>query len=158
MLNILAYSDMSSLFTQPTTYNPIPLIVTYILFQVLFILILSFNICRLYIPSTFLSCLVDLPVCTPVPGIVGCKEFPVTTLTLPSSNSPIHDPTPRDRLFSFSIHYTICDLNSNFPSVVTHLATSLPNLLLLSETAVKSPTITFTVVFILKVVSVLIVT
>ena len=52
-----------------------------------------------------------------------------------SSNGPTYDPTSRDRLSSFSIHFTnICGLNSNFYSVETHLATSLPNPFLLSET------------------------
>ena len=56
-----------------------------------------------------------------------------------SSNGPTHDPTPHDRLSSFSIHYTnIRGLNSNFTSVESHLATSSPNLFLLSETQLSS--------------------
>ena len=56
-----------------------------------------------------------------------------------SSNGPTHDLTPQDTLSSFSIHYTnIRGLNSNFTSVETHLATSSPNLFLLSETQLPS--------------------
>ena len=56
-----------------------------------------------------------------------------------SSNGPTHDPTPQDRLSSFSIHYTnIRGLNSNFSSVESLLATSSPNLFLLSETQLSS--------------------
>ena len=59
--------------------------------------------------------------------------------TCGSSNGPTHDPTPHDRLFSFSIHYTnIRGLHSNFSSVEAHLATSSPNLFLLSETQLSS--------------------
>ena len=57
----------------------------------------------------------------------------------PCSNGPTHDPTPQDRLSSFSIHYTnIRGLNSNFSSAESHLATSSPNLFLLSETQLSS--------------------
>ena len=56
-----------------------------------------------------------------------------------SSNGPTHDPTPHDRLSSFSIHYTnIRGFNSSFSSVEAHLATSSPNLFLLSETQLSS--------------------
>ena len=56
-----------------------------------------------------------------------------------SSNGLTHDPTPHNTLSSFSIHYTnIRGLNSNFTSVETHLATSSPNLFLLSETQLSS--------------------
>ena len=85
-----------------------------------------------------------------------------------SSSGPTHDPSPHDRLSSFSIHYTnIRGLNSNFSSVESHLATSSPNLFLLSETQLssqssltlsKSPTITYTLVSALKVVYALTVT
>ena len=81
-----------------------------------------------------------------------------------SSNGPTHDSTPQDRL-SFSIHYTnIRGLNSNFSSVETHLATSIPNLFLLSETQLSSQSspdpfqisaITFTLISTLEVVSAL---
>ena len=56
-----------------------------------------------------------------------------------SSNGPTHNPTPQDRLSSFSIHYTnMHGLNSHFTSVETHLATSSPKLFLLSETQLSS--------------------
>ena len=56
-----------------------------------------------------------------------------------SSSGPTHDPSPHDRLSSFTIHYTnIRGLNSNFSSVESHLATSSPNLFLLSETQLSS--------------------
>ena len=49
------------------------------------------------------------------------------------------DHLPRDRPASFSIHFTnIRGLNSNLPSVEHHLATFLPNILLLSETQLSS--------------------
>ena len=56
-----------------------------------------------------------------------------------SSNGPTHDQTTQDRLSSFSIHYiNIHGLNFNSTSVETHLATSSPNLFLLSETQLSS--------------------
>ena len=56
-----------------------------------------------------------------------------------SSDGPTHDSTSQDRLSSFSIHYiNIRRLNSNFTSVEIHLATSSPNLFLLSETQLSS--------------------
>ena len=49
------------------------------------------------------------------------------------------DHSPCDRPASFSIHFTnIRGLNSNLPSVEHHLATFLPNILLLSETQLSS--------------------
>ena len=84
-----------------------------------------------------------------------------------SSNGPTHGPSPCDRPSSFSIHFTsIHRLNTNFLSVETHLATSLPSFFLLTKTQLSSwssfdrfqiSTITL-FVFILKVVSVLTVT
>ena len=63
----------------------------------------------------------------------------VRVSTCGNSNGPTHDPTPQDRLSSFSIHYTnIRGLNSNFSSVEAHLATSPPNHFLLSETQLSS--------------------
>ena len=51
------------------------------------------------------------------------------------SNGSTHDQTTDGRSASFSIHYSdIHGLCSNFSFVEYHLASSLPNLLLLSET------------------------
>ena len=56
-----------------------------------------------------------------------------------SSNGPTHDPSLHDRPSSFSIHFiNIHGLNINFPSIKTHLATSLTNLFILSETQLSS--------------------
>ena len=97
--------------------------------------------------SFVLTCQVDLPIWPLAPGIVGCKESPGTPVTTvqvrvgthSSNNGPTHDLTPQDRLSAFSIHYTnIRGLNSNFTSVETHLATSSPNLFLLSKTQQSS--------------------
>merc|ERR1711911_229190 len=50
-----------------------------------------------------------------------------------------HDQVPGGRSVSFSIHYSnIRGLRSNFSSVEHHLASALPNLLLLSETKLAS--------------------
>ena len=57
----------------------------------------------------------------------------------PGSIGSPHDFTSADRPAAFSLHYTnIRGLSSNFNSVEHHLATSLPNILLLSETQVSS--------------------
>ena len=103
-----------------------------------------------------------------ISGRIPDSTVQVRVGTHGSSNGPTHDPTPQDRLSSFSIHYTnIRGLNSNFSSAESHLATSSPNLFLLSETSCqvnlpltlsKSPTITFTLVSAQKVVSALTVT
>ena len=150
-LNILAYSNTSSLLTQLTTFNTIPFMVTYILFLFLFIPFFSnpiFTICTwLYIPF-FLTMPSRPPRMAPIPWHSGVRRIsrriPDSTVqvrvdTHGSSNGPTHDPTPQDRLSSFSIHYTnIRGLNSNFSSVESHLATSSPNLFLLSETQLSS--------------------
>ena len=74
-----------------------------------------------------------------ISGCIPDSTVQVRVGTHGSSNGPTHDPTPQDRLSSFSIHYTnIRDLNSNFSSVESHLATSCPNLFLLSETQLSS--------------------
>ena len=74
-----------------------------------------------------------------ISGHIRDSTVQVRVGTHGSSNGPTHDPTPQDRLSSFSIHYTnICGLNSNFTSIETHLATSSPNLFLLSKTQLSS--------------------
>ena len=74
-----------------------------------------------------------------ISGHIHDSTVPVRVGTHGSSNGPTHDPTPEDRLSSFSIHYTnIRGLNSNFASVETHSATSSPNLFLLSKTQLSS--------------------
>ena len=70
-----------------------------------------------------------------ISGHIRDSTMQVRVGTYGSSNGPTHNPAPQDRLSSFSIHYTnIRGLNSNFTSVETHLATTSPNLFLLSET------------------------
>ena len=55
------------------------------------------------------------------------------------SNGSTLDPTPIDRSAPFTIHFSnIRGLNSNLSSVEQHLASFLPNLLLLSETQLSS--------------------
>ena len=74
-----------------------------------------------------------------ISGQIPDSTAQVRVGTCGSSNGPTHDPTPHDRLSSFSIHYTnIRGLNSNFSSVEAHLAASSPNLFLLSETQLSS--------------------
>ena len=58
----------------------------------------------------------------------------------PASNGSPHDPNlpAAGNPASFNIHYTnIRGLSSNFASVEHHIAASLPNILLLSETQVS---------------------
>ena len=84
------------------------------------------------------------------------------------SNCPTHDPTPQDRLSSFSIHYTnIRGLNSNSPLLnptwrpplqISSYSLKPSCQVNLPLTLSKSPTITFILVSALKVVSVLTVT
>ena len=74
-----------------------------------------------------------------ISGLIPDSTIQVRVGAHGSSNGPTHDPSPYDRLSSFSIHYTnIRGLNSNFSSVESHLATSSPNLFLLSETQLSS--------------------
>ena len=74
-----------------------------------------------------------------ISGLIPDSTVKVRVGTHGSSSGPTHDPSPHDRLSSFSIHYTnIRGLNSNFSSVESHLATSSPNLFLLSETQLSS--------------------
>ena len=74
-----------------------------------------------------------------ISGQIPDSTAQVRVGTCGSSNGPTHDPTPHDRLSSFSIHYTnIRGLHSNFSSVEAHLATSSPNLFLLSKTQLSS--------------------
>ena len=74
-----------------------------------------------------------------ISGHIHDSTVQVRVSTHGSSNGPTHDPTPQDRLSSFSIHYiNICGLNSNFTYVETHLVTTSPNLFLLSETQLSS--------------------
>ena len=71
----------------------------------------------------------------------GLDSGGVTGDTPPASSGSPHDPNSLDAgsPASFSIHYTnIHGLASNFASVERHIATSLPNILLLSETQVSS--------------------
>ena len=73
-----------------------------------------------------------------ISGHIPDSTIQVRVGTHGSSNGPTHDPTPQDRLSSFSIHYTnIRGLNSSFSSVETHLVT-FPNLYLLYETKLSS--------------------
>ena len=102
----------------------------------------------LAVHTLFLTMPSRLPRMAPSPRHSGVRRIsgriPDSTVqvrvgTHGSSNGPTHDPTPRDRLSSFSIHYTnIRGLNSNFSSVESHLATSSPNPFLLSETQLSS--------------------
>ena len=83
----------------------------------------------------------NLPVWPPVFGIVGCEESSELSAAsagnmrvgIPSGSiGPTPDPF-------FSIHYSnIRGLASNFSSVEHHIATTLPNILLLSETQLSS--------------------
>ena len=74
-----------------------------------------------------------------ISGLIPDSTVQVRVGTHGSSSGPTHDPSPQDRLSSFSIHYTnIRGLNSNFSSVESHLATSSPNLFLISETQLSS--------------------
>ena len=74
-----------------------------------------------------------------ISGQIPDSTAQVRVGTRSSSNGPTNDQTPQDRLSSFSIHYTnIRGLNSNFSSVEAQLATSSPNLFLLSETQLSS--------------------
>ena len=74
-----------------------------------------------------------------ISGLIPDSTVQVRVGTHGSSSGPTHDPSPHDRLSSFSLHYTnIRGLNSNFSSVESHLATSSPNLFLLSETQLSS--------------------
>ena len=74
-----------------------------------------------------------------ISGLIPDSTVQVRVGTHGSSSGPTHDPSPHDRLSSFSIHYTnIRGLNSNFSSVESHLATSSPKLFLLSETQLSS--------------------
>ena len=74
-----------------------------------------------------------------ISGLIPDSTVQVRVGAHGSSSGPTHDPSPHDRLSSFSIHYTnIRGLNSNFSSVESHLATSSPNLFLLSETQLSS--------------------
>ena len=74
-----------------------------------------------------------------ISGLIPDSTVLVTVGAHGSSSGPTHDPSPHDRLSSFSIHYTnIRGLNSNFSSVESHLATSSPNLFLFSETQLSS--------------------
>ena len=74
-----------------------------------------------------------------ISGLIPDSTVQVRVGAHGSSSGPTHDPSPHDRLSSFSIHYTnIRGLSSNFSSVESHLATSSPNLFLLSETQLSS--------------------
>ena len=74
-----------------------------------------------------------------ISGLIPDSAVQVRVGTRGSSSCPTHDPSPHDRLSSFSIHYTnIRGLNSNFSSVESHLATYSRNLYLLSETQLSS--------------------
>ena len=74
-----------------------------------------------------------------ISGLIPDSTVQVRVGAHGSSSGPTHDPSPHDRLSSFFIHYTnIRGLNSNFSSVESHLATSSPNLFLLSETQLSS--------------------
>ena len=74
-----------------------------------------------------------------ISGLIPDSTVQVRVGAHGSSSGPTHDPSPHDRLSSFSIHFTnIRGLNSNFSSVESHLATSSPNLFLLSETQLSS--------------------
>ena len=69
-----------------------------------------------------------------ISGYIPDSTVQVRVGTHGSNNGPTHDPTPQDKLSSFSTHYTnIRGLNFNFSSVETHLSTSFPNLFLLSK-------------------------
>ena len=73
-----------------------------------------------------------------ISGHIPDSTIQVRVGTHCSSNGPTHDATPQDRL-SFYIHYTnICGLDSNFSFAETRLATSSPNLFLLSKTQLSS--------------------
>ena len=168
-LNILAYSNTSSIHTHLTFMTTI--ISSYFLF---FKLLLSYVLNCTY--PIFLNMPSRPPRMAPSPQHSGVQrisgQIPDSTAqvrvgTCGSSNGPTHDPTPHDRLSSFSIHYTnIRGLNSNFSSVEAHLVTSSPNLfspkpscqVSLPLTPSKSPAITFTLASALKVVSPLTVT
>ena len=74
-----------------------------------------------------------------ISGHIPDSTVQVRVGTHSSSNGLTHDPTPQNRLSSFSIHCTsVCGLCSNFSSAEIHLATYSPNLFLLSETQLSS--------------------
>ena len=143
-LNILAYSNLSAIHTHLTTFNTIPLMSTIIIFLFSFFLTLLLSYVLRSTYPIFFNMPSRPPRMAPSPRHSGVQrisgQIPGSTAqvrvgTRSNSNGPTHDPTPQDRLSSFSIHYTnICGINSNFSSVEPHLATSSPNLFLLSET------------------------
>ena len=162
-LNILAYSNTSSLLTHLTTFNTKPFKLAYILFLFLFIpflfLFFIFFIFFYFFNPIFTKCTwlyIPFPLImhsrpprmAPSPRHSGVRRIsgliPNSTVQVKvgahgSSSGPTHDPSPHDSLSSFSIHYTnIRGLNSNFSSFESHLATSPPNLFLLSETQLSS--------------------
>ena len=159
-LNILAYSNTSSLLTHLTTFNTIPFKLTYILFLFLFIpftlfiyfIFFFFNPIFTKCTWLYIPCVLIMHSRPPrmassprhsgvrrISGLIPDSTVQVRVGAHGSSSDPTHDPSPHDRLSSFSIHYTnIRGLNSNFSSVESHLATSSPNLFLLSETQLSS--------------------
>ena len=83
----------------------------------------------------------NLPVRPPVFGIVGCEEsseLPVASAGNMRVGNPGGSIGPTSDS-SFTIHYSnIRGLASNFSSVEHHIATTLPNILLLSETQLSN--------------------
>ena len=83
----------------------------------------------------------NLPVRPPVFGIVGCEEsseLPVVSAGNMRVGNPGGSIGPTSDS-SFTIHYSnIRGLASNFSSVEHHIATTLPNILLLSETQLSN--------------------
>ena len=75
-----------------------------------------------------------------IPGLPD-SSADVRVDTSVSSNGSTHETSPTNDASCFTIHYTnIRGLSSNFASVDHHLTSSLPNLLLLSETQLSSDT------------------
>ena len=126
-LNILAYSNTSSLLTHLTTFNTIPFKLTYILFLfLLFYLFYLFYLFFFFFNPIFTKCtwlyipfvliMRSRPIrMAPSPrhsgvrrisGLIPDSTVQVRVGTHGSSSGPTHDPSPHDRLSSFSIHYT----------------------------------------------------